>query len=483
MKNNWQYLLSVFLAMWMSCSEDADDTDVAPHDGVFTGTDDTGIGTADSATLSGADTGSTSGTNSGTDTIMDSGTHAGTDTDTETGHRMDTGTADTDSTADTYGPPPGDCTGLADFTTCLVITDPDRSYDICIKEACQSPGCGTADCNVPGPYFRLADTGQRACFNGEGVPVSCPELETDNFYGQDAQFGWDADHPEDELRYTRILGTLDEPVVQDNVTGLMWQGCHGGLRGDNCTVADERVPSETMQWSDAITYCDTLEWGGHDDWRLPDEFALQSIVDYSVYTPSADTVTFPATGISYYWSSSSFVGDEGFAWYVDFNTGSMNIFGKGSDHYVRCMRSGPATQASRFVRDTSTLNEPIVMDSATNLVWQGCSAGQHGKECGGTATTMTWQEALAYCARSGWADNNDWRLPNIAELHSIVNNSIYNPMIDADVFAATPGDDYWSSSSYVFYKASAWYGNFYSGLVSCSARELFSSVRCVRSRL
>ncbi len=110
MKNNWKYLLSVFLAMWMSCSNDTDDTDVAPEDEVFTDTDDTRIDTADSATLSGTDTGSTSGTNSGTDTIMDSGTHAGagtdTDTDTDTGNTMDTGMADTDSTADTYGPPP-----------------------------------------------------------------------------------------------------------------------------------------------------------------------------------------------------------------------------------------------------------------------------------------------------------------------------------------------------------------------------------------
>jgi hypothetical protein len=41
---------------------------------------------------------------------------------------------------------------------CETLTNPDRTYDICVNEACVSPGCGDTTCNVPAPHFPLADT-------------------------------------------------------------------------------------------------------------------------------------------------------------------------------------------------------------------------------------------------------------------------------------------------------------------------------------
>ena len=35
-------------------------------------------------------------------------------------------------------------------------------------------------------------------------------------------------------------------------------------------------------WHDALAYCENLDLGGHDDWRLPNVKELQSIVNYGV---------------------------------------------------------------------------------------------------------------------------------------------------------------------------------------------------------
>ena len=136
-----------------------------------------------------------------------------------------------------------DCAEKPDFTRCKKTTLPELSYDICVGGECISPGCGDATCNVPGPHFTLADTGQKSCYDW-GVLVECPSDEQGDFYGQDAQYGWDRDYIMTP-RFSR--DDTDEPVVKDNVTGLFWQGCAAGLSGqDNHGTALEgrnRIPN------------------------------------------------------------------------------------------------------------------------------------------------------------------------------------------------------------------------------------------------
>jgi hypothetical protein len=60
-------------------------------------------------------------------------------------------------------------------------------------------------------------------------------------------------------------------TITDQATGLMWMQDDSG---------------QGMVWSDALTYCENVEAGGYDDWRLPNAKELQSIVDY---TRSPDT--------------------------------------------------------------------------------------------------------------------------------------------------------------------------------------------------
>lgn len=110
-----------------------------------------------------------------------------------------------------------------------------------------------------------------------------------------------------------------------------------------------------------------------------------------------------------------------------------------------------------------------VTDQATGLVWQQTDDG----------TTKTWQGALDYCNTLTLASSSDWRLPNIKELRSIVDESRFSPAIDP-VFSGI-NTSYWSSSSNAYDPDNAWFVYFVSGLVNFYDKTSSSYyVRCVR---
>ena len=87
-----------------------------------------------------------------------------------------------------------------------------------------------------------------------------------------------------------------------------------------------------------------------------------------------------------------------------------------------------------------------VTDLKTGLIWQRCAVGMSwdGTACGGTATPYNWENALAYAATQ-----TGWRLPNLKELHSLVERSCANPAINETAFPNTPATDsdyFWTSS-------------------------------------
>jgi hypothetical protein len=61
--------------------------------------------------------------------------------------------------------------------------------------------------------------------------------------------------------------------------------------------------AKRLVWCNALAYCEDLELGGHDDWRLPNVRELQSILDYGRSSPAIDPI-FGALP-SFYWSSTS----------------------------------------------------------------------------------------------------------------------------------------------------------------------------------
>lgn len=122
-------------------------------------------------------------------------------------------------------------------------------------------------------------------------------------------------------------------TITDNDTGLIWMQASADTDSDG-------TPDE-MNWESALSYCANLSFAGADDWRLPNNKELQSIVDYGEYNPSINTTFFPDTISAYYWSSTSYLDNFDEAWAVYFYYGYVYGKPKTFNYYVRAVRGNP----------------------------------------------------------------------------------------------------------------------------------------------
>lgn len=102
------------------------------------------------------------------------------------------------------------------------------------------------------------------------------------------------------------------------------------------------------------------------------------------------------------------------------------------------------TPNSRFnIQNNGTVN-----DLETGLIWMRCSIGQDwdGSTCTGNATSFSWREALNTSQETSFAEHTDWRLPNVKELLSIVEDACYSPSINLYVFPGAKIYRFWSST-------------------------------------
>jgi Protein of unknown function (DUF1566) len=139
-----------------------------------------------------------------------------------------------------------------------------------------------------------------------------------------------------------------------------------------------------------------------------------------------------------------------------------------------------------------------VTDNNTGLVWEKLSQ-DHSDHNYGFATN--WGGAFAHIATlnsESFAGHNDWRLPNLRELHSIVNLEsaamvAVSPAFNMNCTVATFGctvlecsctllhTSYWSSTSFApDLGVSAWVVNFDVGFVSAVTKTSVGGVRAVR---
>lgn len=88
-----------------------------------------------------------------------------------------------------------------------------------------------------------------------------------------------------------------------------------------------------------------------------------------------------------------------------------------------------------------------VTDMRTGLMWKQCAEGLDGAGCEtGALQTFTWREALALADTSTFGGYTDWRLPNVKELFSLVEDCRWGPSINTNHFPNTPSEWFWSGS-------------------------------------
>ncbi|MBO4696403.1 MAG: DUF1566 domain-containing protein, partial [Lachnospiraceae bacterium] len=177
-------------------------------------------------------------------------------------------------------------------------------------------------------------------------------------------------------------------VVTDSTTGLMWQKTY--------------LNRKTI-WQDALEYCESLEYAGYSDWRLPNQNELTTLLNYNkTDSPYSD---FPDMSDGTFWSSSTPLYNKEYAWFVDFGYGNVYPYYKARRNPVICVRTAQSSGQISF---------PYT-DPETNLTWS--SLKEDSDE-----DFLEWEQAFGYCENLEEGGYTDWRMPTIDELRTTVTN-------------------------------------------------------------
>jgi len=274
------------------------------------------------------------------------------------------------------------------------------------------------------------------------------------------------------ISYTNTWGedsdiTINSPAYTDNgngtvtdeITGLMWQKTDGG----------------EMTFSAAKSFCESLELGGYGDWRLPTCLELFSINSYDKVNPALNTTFFTRTTADYWWTNEARVEASSNVWVVNAGGGigahpeNETISAGGTKRFhARAVRKTKASQdiAVRFTEN----GDGTITDNLTGLIWQKVHP----------SALMTWEEALTYANDLSLAGKDDWRVPNVKELQSLNNVSIFKPSFDKNYFTNVLSGNYWSSTTLVNSPSKAWDINVDYGIVSYNDKTIKENVLCVR---
>ena len=197
---------------------------------------------------------------------------------------------------------------------------------------CQSD---LAACNASTlPAARVLKTGQAGCSDANGTGISCTGT------GQDGEL---------QKGLVRSYTDNGDGTITDNQTGLTWE-----KKSRDSSIHDW---GNVYTWTDAvgvfIAGLNTANFAGHNDWRLPNRFELDSLFDLGTQNPSVapalDTSCVASCMVtscsctastSTYWSSTTMLPFPNQAWVVFFMSGGDNFDLKTNSNLVRAVRGG-----------------------------------------------------------------------------------------------------------------------------------------------
>ena len=153
-------------------------------------------------------------------------------------------------------------------------------------------------------------------------------------------------------------------------------------------------------------------------------------------------------------------------------TGQTRTDRVGDDAYYQI---GVPSPAPRFVLLSSY---QAVHDKMTDLYWQQSLS----------STNRSWMQAIDYCeglaTGSGSTVFNDWRLPNVKEMLSLVDYGRYNPCLPSGhPFVNVKTAYYWTSTPYAAGSPSsliAWKIQMGTATVELQDKDIYSYAWCVR---
>ncbi len=308
----------------------------------------------------------------------------------------------------------------------------------------------------------LPKTGQTKCWDSTGTRISCRGT------GQDGDVQAGAEWP------TKRFTDNNDGTATDNLTGLTW------LKKADCLGRASWLDAMTLSGNLASGTCGLTDGSSKGTWRLPNIIELRSIVDFGSYRPSLPKDhPFDNFEPTVYWSSSTVPAFPALGWFATFGVGphvfdlKVNTFRalpvKGglvspklprtgsTDCYdvagkvIDCRGTGQDGELQAGVpwptpRFTDNSNGTI-RDNLTGLLWL------KNAHCFGF---LSWSDALdsvnqlraGRCGLQDASKAGDWRLPNVRELQSIMDNRTVAPAIPlGHPFLNVQPTLYWSSTS------------------------------------
>ena len=265
---------------------------------------------------------------------------------------------------------------------------------------------------------------------------------------------------------------LENEAVTDRQTGLMWI--------KNASLLD--LP---LSWGEALHTIKELNKSdlyGYHNWKIPNRKELFSLMSHDTINPSLP-IGNPFTNVfnGYYWTSSTCARLPNQAWYVHlggarvfkgmkhgsymvwpvrtvethnksklFQTGQKICFDE-SGMIIDCHDTGQDGEIQaglKFTKARFTGSKQTIYD---NLTWL--------RDANANKEMMDWNSAFDLISEmnSGMAyGHNDWRVPNIIELESLVDIGQHSTALPDDHSFNDVQEFYWSSTTSRYDMNYAW---------------------------
>lgn len=282
------------------------------------------------------------------------------------------------------------------------------------------------------PFLPVAETDQVHCYDPDGRRIDCAGTGQDGSRPKRQKI-WDADR-------FRALGE----IVRDTHTGIVWS------RNAN--------PAEfPLTWDEArafVTGMSERRAHGITDWQLPTRRLLFSLISHQAVNPVLPS-GHPFTNVfnGYYWTDATVSRLTDQAWYVHMGGGRVHRGMKQGSYLVWPASRGavrhpaiPVAGPQRFISA-----DDGIYDALTGLTWR--------RDADAAGGPLTWPDALSavdHLNRTSASRHNDWRLPTIRELESLVDLTSHSPALSAGHPFIRVQSGYWSSTTSVYEARYAW---------------------------
>jgi hypothetical protein len=290
--------------------------------------------------------------------------------------------------------------------------------------------------------------------------------------------------------------TASSGCIKDKVTGLLWQKEWSATPVVFSSLID-RVNKANQDSGEC----------GIKTWRVPRTRELTSLLNYSLGggaitdPPMNADALLSAPMYGTFWSAEQFDISPLQAWVVSpGDGGAVALVSATSSNLLRLVSDGtlpPSCENARARFDVrSSLNtsvpEGVVYDNKNGLMWKRCTEGTGCNQNTMTLNTDRLSDSDASTYLSNWLKNinnnpstlgagfDDWRIPTVKELASLVDRCEYRPAIHKDSFPDTIPMAYISSTVDAKNNNRFWYVNFFDGSVGVNGPQ-GRSLRLVRA--